>query len=348
MLTVYSEKHKLRDSKAEIFGGELVPPFECPRRAEIILERVKTQKLGPIISPNDYGLDPVLAVHDAGYVSFLETCYSEWKAKGFGGEAIALCWPTRTMNAPQIPRDIEGKLGYYALAAETAISGGTWEAALASKDVALTATDHVLKTKGAAFALCRPPGHHAAIDQFGGYCFLNNAAIAAQNALDQGLSKVALLDVDFHHGNGTQNIFYTRDDVFFLSLHGDPMDAFPHFLGHAEETGIGAGAGLTANYPMRPGTGYAAWKAALEDAIARIHAYKPDLLIISLGVDTFQNDPISFFKLTSDDFTDYGQLLGNMGLPTVYVMEGGYAVDEVGINTINVLQGHMAAQSAKP
>lgn len=343
MLTVYSEKHKLRNSKSEIFGGEVVAPFECPERAEIILTRVQTADLGPVIAPKDYGMGPVLAVHDADYISFLATCYADWKAAGFNGEAIATCWPTRTMNAPHIPTHIEGRLGYYALASETSISDGTFEAALAAKDVALTATDHVLAGNNAAFGLCRPPGHHAAIDQFGGYCFLNNAAIAAQHALDNGAARVALLDVDFHHGNGTQNIFYTRDDVLFLSLHGDPMHAFPHFLGHAEETGAGAGTGLTANYPMPPGTGYAAWKAALEDALTKIRSYAPDLLVISLGTDTFEKDPISFFKLTSDDFTDYGQLLGTLGLPTVYIMEGGYAVDEIGINTVNVLLGHMTA-----
>lgn len=342
MLTVYSDRHKLRDSRAEISGGELVPPFECPRRAEIILERVKARGLGRVIAPADYGMDPVLAVHDAGYAAFLESCHADWKAAGHGGEAIATVWPTRTMPSPHIPRDIDGRLGYYALAAETAITQGTWEAAVAAKDVALTATDHVLDSGAPAFGLCRPPGHHAAVDQFGGYCFLNNAAIAAQHARDRGCARVAVLDVDFHHGNGTQNIFYSRDDVLFVSLHGDPMEAFPHFLGHAEETGAAAGAGCTVNYPMPPGTAYPAWKAALEHAITRIQAYAPELLVVSLGVDTFERDPISFFKLTSDDFTDYGQMLGQMGLPTVYVMEGGYAVEEIGVNTVNVLEGHMA------
>lgn len=340
MLTVYSEKHKLRDAQTEIFGGEFVAPFECPRRAEVILDRVKTTGLGEIAAPRDYGLEPVLAVHDAGYVGFLESCYADWVAGGHKGEAIAMCWPTRTMNSPHIPDNIEGKLGYYALAAETTISEGTWEAALASKDVALTATDHVLDGNRTAFGLCRPPGHHAAADQFGGYCFLNNAAIAAQHALDKGARRVAVLDVDFHHGNGTQSIFYERDDVLFLSIHGDPMQAFPHFLGHADETGKGPGAGYTANYPLPPLADYARWKAALLDAIAKIQAYAPDLLVVSLGVDTFENDPISFFKLTRDDYSDCGLCLGAMNIPTVYVMEGGYAVDDIGINTVNMLSAH--------
>jgi acetoin utilization deacetylase AcuC-like enzyme len=196
---------------------------------------------------------------------------------------------------------------------------------------------------GAAFALCRPPGHHAARDLYGGYCFLNNAAIAAQAFLDDGAARVALLDVDFHHGNGTQDIFYERDDVLFLSLHGQPEDAFPHFLGYADETGAGRGEGFNANYPMPPGTPYAVWGDALEHACRRIVDYAPDVLVVSLGVDTFENDPISFFKLTSEDFSRYGERIGQLRLPTLFVMEGGYAVSEIGINTVNVLDAFRGA-----
>ncbi|WP_224824794.1 histone deacetylase family protein [Cognatishimia sp. MH4019] len=339
MHTVYSDKHKLRDAKIEIHEGKVVAPFECPRRAEIILARVISEQLGDVVEPEFYNLEPVLAVHDAGFVQFLETCASDWAAAGFAGEAIANCWPTRTMNSPHIPEMIEGKVGYYALASETTVSEGTWEAALASKDVALTATELVLDGQRAAFGLCRPPGHHAASDQFGGYCFLNNAAIAAQHALEKGAKKVAILDVDFHHGNGTQQIFYGRDDVLFLSIHGDPMEAFPYFLGHADEEGQGSGQGYNVNYPLASGATYEVWKAALEQALARIREYKADVLIVSLGVDTFEDDPISFFKLESDDFTDYGGMLAALDLPTVFLLEGGYAVEQVGINVVNVLQG---------
>ncbi|WP_281982472.1 histone deacetylase family protein [Thalassorhabdomicrobium marinisediminis] len=339
MKTVYTDKHKLRDAKIEIHEGGLVAPFECPRRAEIILERIMETGLGEVVAPEDFGLDPVLAVHDEGFVEFLRTCADEWAAAGFGGEAIANCWPTRTMNSPHIPRFIEGKIGYYALACETTISVGTYEAALASKDVALTATALVMNGERAAFGLCRPPGHHAASDQFGGYCFLNNAAIAAQYARDNGARRVALIDLDFHHGNGTQQIFYDRADVLFLSIHGDPMDAFPHFLGHADETGTAAGQGFNVNFPLPPDTPYAVWKECLDQALARIADYAPDLLIVSLGLDTYEHDPISFFKLQSEDYTDCGRRLAGLGLPTVFVLEGGYAVEEVGVNTVNVLQG---------
>ena len=338
METIFSEKHRLRDAKTELFGGELVEPFERPSRAEYIIERVRSVGLGPINGPYDFGIGPIHAVHDKDYVAFLETAWADWQAEGFNGEAIATVWPARRMSS-HIPTHIEGRLGYYALACETAISGGTWEAAYAAAQVALTGAKRVQQGAKSAFALCRPPGHHAALDMYGGYCFLNNAAIAAQHLRDKGAQSVAILDVDFHHGNGTQDIIYSRDDVLFLSLHGDPMDAFPHFLGHADEKGQGAGEGFTFNYPLPPGTTFPTWRAALIKALDEIARYAPDALIVSLGVDTFETDPISFFKLKSDDFTTYGADIAALGLPTLFVMEGGYDIAEIGINTVNVLQG---------
>ncbi len=248
-------------------------------------------------------------------------------------------WPARRFRQDRIPESIGGKLGYYALAGETTISEGTWEAALASANVALSAGKKISSGEHSAFALCRPPGHHATGDLFGGYCFFNNAAVSAQSMLDDGAQRVAILDVDFHHGNGTQDIFYARDDVLFASLHGDPMHAFPYFLGHSDETGSGAGDGFNVNFPMAPGTDFAAWAAALDEACRRISDFAPDALIVSLGVDTYKDDPISFFKLDSDDFKTYGERISRLDLPTLFVMEGGYAVQEIGINTVNVLTG---------
>jgi acetoin utilization deacetylase AcuC-like enzyme len=339
MLTVFSEKHALRDARTELYGGKLVPPFECPVRAEHVLQRVRDVGLGEIIAPREFGLEPVTRIHDPGFIRFLETCWDEWASTGYEGEAIPICWPARGMRQERVPQHIDGKIGHYALAAETSICDGTWAAARASVDVALTAQTAMRDGAGAAFALCRPPGHHAASDMYGGYCFINNAAVATQAFIDQGAARVALLDVDFHHGNGSQAIFYARDDVMFLSLHGDPEDAFPHFLGYADERGEGEGEGFNHNYPLGPGTAFDTWGAALADACGKIAAYAPDALVVSLGVDTFEHDPISFFKLTSDDFTRYGEIIGRLGLPTLFIMEGGYAVEEIGINAVNVLQG---------
>lgn len=339
MLTVFSEKHALRNATTELSGGQLVPPFECPMRAEIILERLKRVKLGEIIAPDEFGLDPVTRVHNREFLEFLQQCWDLWLAQGYKGEAIPSVWPARGMRQ-RIPNHIEGKMGYYALAGETTISDGTWEAARASANVALSAQAAISNGANEAFALCRPPGHHAASDMYGGYCFINNAAVAAQAFIDQGASRVAILDVDFHHGNGTQAIFYNRSDVMFLSLHGDPVDAFPYFLGFDDETGAGDGEGFNFNYPMSPGTNFKTWESALVDACKKIVNYAPDALVISLGVDTFEHDPISFFKLTSDDFERYGAIIGGLKLPTLFVMEGGYAVEEIGLNAVNVLQGY--------
>lgn len=338
MRTIYSEQHRLRDARTELYGGELVQPFEKPSRAETVLRVVRESGLGEISPPEAFSLEPVLAVHDADYIAFLETAWQEWRDAGYAGEVIASVWPARRMQS-RAPRFIDGKVGYYAMAAETSISEGTWAAALSSKDVALTGAKALLEGERGVFSLCRPPGHHAALDMYGGYCFLNNAAIAAQYLRDHGAERVAILDIDFHHGNGTQDIFYARDDVLFCSLHGDPEDAFPHFLGYADETGSGLGTGYNCNYPMPPGTPFAQWRKALADALARVGEFSPQYLVVSLGVDAFENDPISFFKLTSPDFLTTGQMIGALDIPALFVMEGGYDVDEVGVNVVNVLKG---------
>jgi len=338
MITVFSEDHLLRNARTELYGGQLVPPHECPERAQIVLERVRSTQLGEVTAPSRFGLPPILKVHDAQFVEFLSTAWTDWVATGNLGEAIPDCWPARRM-AQRVPNGIAGRLGYYAMAGETSISAGSWEAAKSAADVALTAATYLHKGARAAFALCRPPGHHAARDLYGGYCFLNNAAIAAQFLRDQGATRVAVLDVDFHHGNGTQDIFYDRADVLYVSLHGDPAEAFPYFSGYADEVGIGAGAGYNLNLPLPRATGFASWREALLAGLARIRGFAPDALVVSLGVDTFAGDPISFFKLQSADFSSYGRMIGEAQLPTLFVFEGGYAVADVGVNAVNVLAG---------
>ena len=338
MLTVYSGQHVLRDPQTELHGGELVSPFECPARADYIFRQIKKAQLGEIIEPQSFGLAPLLRVHDAAYIEFLQTCWSRWQATGYSGEAIPTIFPTRGMYQ-HIPNSIEGQLGYYALAADTSINQTSWDAARISADTALTAQSRVSTDQVSVFALCRPPGHHAARDLFGGYCFINNAAICAQAFVDQGANRVAMIDVDFHHGNGTQSIFYHRDDVLFISLHGDPVEAFPYFSGYVDETGTGEGNGFNVNYPLPKGSDYVVWESAFKKALTRVRCYLPDVLIVSLGVDTYENDPISFFRLKSEDFKRFGALIGQLHLPTLFVLEGGYAVDEIGINTVNVLTG---------
>jgi len=213
-----------------------------------------------------------------------------------------------------------------------------------SADVALSGAQ-TLYTSGAqaVFSACRPPGHHAAAAFMGGYCYLNNAAIAAQSLRDQGCARVAILDVDYHHGNGTQSIFYDRADVLFASIHADPRVEYPSFLGYADETGAGQGEGFNHNYPLPLGTDWLSYSAALTDACSKIGAFAPDALVVSLGVDTFEKDPISGFKLRHDDYLRMGEAIGRLGYPTLFVLEGGYAIDDIGINVVNVLGGFESA-----
>ena len=338
MITVFSAEHVLRHPRTELSGGELVRPHECPERAQFVLERILEQKLGSVVAPTRFDAAALLRVHDAQYLEFLEHAWREWVAAGNRGEAIPDCWPARRMTQ-KCPTRINGKLGYYAMAGETSISEGTWQAARAAADVALTAASHLQRGEPAAFALCRPPGHHAARDLFGGYCFLNNAAVAAQWLRDGGAERVAILDVDYHHGNGTQDIFYERADVLFASLHAHPATAFPYFSGYEDEIGSGAGGGFTLNLPMPEGTEFGVWQQALRVALQRIAEFRADALVVSLGLDTFIDDPISAFRLRSEDFTTYGRMIGACSLPTLFVLEGGYAVREIGVNAVNVLTG---------
>ena len=342
MLTIYSQDHALQDGKAELNEGRLCPCFETPRRAFLIRERILEVGLGEIRPPEDLGRSPIERAHDPEFVEFLATAWDRWRAAGRDHDALPMAWPTRHLRQRR-PSAVDGLLGYYSFDAGTPITAGTWRAAYASAQVALTAARLIADGKAAAaFALCRPPGHHAAGDLYGGYCFLNNAGIAAQTLRDAGAGRVAILDVDYHHGNGTQAIFYDRADVLFLSLHASPEDEFPFFLGRADETGSGAGEGFNHNYPMPLGTGFAAWSDALDDACRKVAAHRPDALIVSLGVDTFEADPISQFRLTSADFSTCGRRLAKLGLPTLFVMEGGYAVEAIGVNVANVLGGFEA------
>lgn len=342
MLTIYSDEHRLQDGKAELIDGQLQPCFEMPRRADMIRAAVEAANLGQIEAPEEFGTGPITAVHDAAFVAFLEAAWERWTAAGRGHDALPLNWAIRGMRAI-VPETIDGQLSYFSFDAGTPVTSGTWRAARAATQVALTGAKRIGEGAGGAFALCRPPGHHAAADYYGGYCFLNNAAIAAQSLRDAGAGRVAILDIDYHHGNGTQSIFYSRDDVYFASLHADPKQEFPYFLGHADETGSGPGEGSNANFPMPWGTDFDLWGEALAEAIKRIDKFGADALVVSLGVDTFKDDPISRFRLESIDFSRAGQQIGTLRRPTLFVMEGGYAVDAIGLNTVNVLSGFEAA-----
>ena len=343
MLTIYSDDHHLHHGRCELMDGQLMPCFEMPSRADHILQRVKTRELGPVQAPRDFGRGPIERIHTAAYLDFFEGAWARWTEHGRDGDLLPYTWPARTLR-PIIPTSLHGQLGYYSFDGGAPITAGTWQAAYSAAQVALTAQAEIQRGAHSAFALCRPPGHHAARDLMGGYCYLNNAAIAAQAFLDQGRRTVAILDVDYHHGNGTQSIFYTRNDVLFTSIHGHPEAEFPFFLGYEDERGEGPGEGFNFNYPLAAGSAWDRWSAALEQACLEVERYNADVLVISLGVDTFKNDPISQFKLDSPDYVRMGERIARLGKPTLFVMEGGYAVEEIGVNAVNVLEGFLSAQ----
>ncbi len=324
-----------------MFRGALVPCFEVPARLDHVLAELQRRKLGEVLQPRHFDDAALAGVHSPRYLRFLATAWDQWvalDAANAGKDILPSVWPTRTFRTDIEPDNFAAKLGLYSFDAGSPMTSGTWVVARAGADCALSAAQAVVDGDSAAFALSRPPGHHAGADFFGGYCFLNNAAVAAQHLRTAGIAKVAVLDVDYHHGNGTQAIFYDRADVFFASIHGDPRTEYPFFLGHADETGTGAGADCNLNLPLARGSDYAAWSAALDHSIQAIQAYGAQALVVSLGMDTFEGDPISGFTIKSDDYLRLGERLKTIGLPTVLVFEGGYAVHELGVNAANVLQ----------
>lgn len=338
MKTIFSEKHQLQSVETEFYRGKWVEAFEIPRRADLILEAVQRTNLGPVIAPESFGIEPVLAVHDEAFVTFLSKAWEQWTAEVGPIPAYPNIWPPR--RSRMIPTVRPGaELGRYAVDMSSPILEGTWEAARAAVDCALTGAKLINQGEKAAFALCRPPGHHAGKDYFGGYCFLNSAAIAAQYFRDTGAERVAVLDIDYHHGNGTQDIFYERGDVLTVSVHGDPVQEYPYYIGFADEIGEGEGAGANLNLPLPWGSDFAGYSTALDAGIRRIRDFAPDRLVVSLGVDTFEEDPISHFRLTSAAYPLIGAKIAALGLPTLFVMEGGYAIGAIGDNAVNVLKG---------
>ncbi|MBA1288010.1 histone deacetylase family protein [Pseudomonas japonica] len=338
MRTYYSDDHRLHHGRCELIDGKLMPCFEMPSRADHVLARVQHQQLGEVLPPEDFGMAPLQRIHSEAYLAFFKGAWDRWATMGEDGDLLPYTWPARTLRQVK-PTSLHGELGYYSFDGGAPITAGTWQAAYSAAQVALSGVADIQQGAHSAFSLCRPPGHHAAAELMGGYCYLNNAAIAAQAFLDQGRARVAILDVDYHHGNGTQSIFYERSDVLFASIHGDPTAEFPFFLGYADETGEGAGEGLNFNYPLPAGSGWNDWAAALDQACGEIDGYDADVVVVSLGVDTFKEDPISQFKLDSPDYLLMGERIARLGRPTLFVMEGGYAVEEIGINAVNVLEG---------
>jgi acetoin utilization deacetylase AcuC-like enzyme len=339
MLIVASDAHRQHHPRLPFLDrGRVVDPPEVPERAERIRAALDEAHLGTVREPDEFGIDAVLRVHSDEYVDFLAHAHERWRtATGLDEESEAAAYARPIRDQPfREPQHVIAQLGWYSHDTDPVLAG-TFAAATAAVDVTLTAWQAVADGKErVAYALARPPGHHAAADSFAGYCYLNNAAIASAAWSALG-ARVAIVDVDYHHGNGTQQIFYDRDDVLFVSLHADPAEEYPFFLGFADERGWGAGEGYTRNFPLPMGTAWDVYAAALERALDVVRRFAPDGIIVSLGVDTALEDADSF-RVVGDDFTRIGEAISALDVPTLLVQEGGYCLDVIGRNVVNVLR----------
>jgi acetoin utilization deacetylase AcuC-like enzyme len=338
MKVFYTEAHRLHNPPFEVFDGGLRTPYmENPDRMDRILNALRESGNAEILEPADFGLDPILAVHDSEYIEFLASCWAEWLDSQPQDSSVLLPATFALRRTPQRPTSLLGRAGYHIMDLSACIVEGTYQAALASANCALSAALSVVNGQSSAFALCRPPGHHAGKDYAGGYCFINNAAVAANWLTTHG--RVALLDVDYHCGNGTQDIFYARRDVLTISIHADPNFEYPHFAGFADETGEGDGAGYHVNFPLPAGTDDTAYLSTLELALNKIREYQPNCLVVSAGMDIYADDPLGRIKVSTAGIGEIGKRIAALNLPTVIVMEGGYNNDALGRNITAFLGG---------
>lgn len=339
MKTVYSDEHNLHSHLMDPRGDNGRQSTECPARANNIASVIREQDFGEIIAPKSFGEEKYLRIHAPDYVAFLQTVWDEWVASGETGSNAR---PDTFVGAGMRYADcksVVARLGKYSFDATSPFVAGSWQAIRTSANVALTGAELLMGREKRAFAACRPPGHHATENYCGGYCYLNNNSLACQSLLDGGAHRVAILDVDYHHGNGTQSIFYRRNDVLTISLHADPSLEYPYFLGYSDEVGEGEGHGFNVNYPLPFNTAWDSYSDVLSNALDKVQGFQPDALIVALGLDTFAGDATTHFGIRTGDFARMGEAIGALALPTLVVLEGGYAVDFIGRNTLNFLTG---------
>ena len=328
MKTIYTSKHKLHATDTAVYDGQPFITEEVPARAELILKAVKAAKIGEVLPPEDFGMDPILAVHDAEFVDYLQKIY-RWNADFYHDDEPVLPHAFAVHRTARKPNTFLGVRGYYGFGSGTPVMAGTWEAAYWAAQSALTAAQMVIDGERAVYALCRPPGHHAGPDLYGGSCFLNNAAIAARYLLREA-ERAAILDIDYHHGNGTQITFYRDPAVLFCSLHAHPDDDYPYFWGFGDELGEGEGTGTNLNLPLPQKVEDKEYLKTLDKALKKIQAFKPYYLVVSVGFDLMKGDPIGGFNITVKGLARISSQIASLRIPTVIVQEGGYLMKEIG------------------
>lgn len=336
MKAIFDDRQWRHDPRHFMANGAILPNPEQPARIDIL--KAGAEAAGCVFeAPADAGLGPIAAVHTAEYLSFLRHIYPRWqRIEGAGEEVIPNIHPANRTNG--YPKSAVGQAGYHQADTACPIAEGTWEAAYWSAQSAITGADLVAGSARAAYVLSRPPGHHAFADLAGGFCFLNNSGIAAERLRSKGL-RPAILDVDVHHGNGTQGMFYHRGDVLTVSIHADPDRFYPFFWGHAQERGEGDGLGANLNLPLARGTGDDAFLKTLDTALDRVACFGADVIVVALGLDAYEGDPFQGLGITTPGFARIGAAFAAMGLPTLFVQEGGYICDGLGGNLTSVLSG---------
>jgi acetoin utilization deacetylase AcuC-like enzyme len=340
-MQVFFSETQLRHVPHEFLSrGKWQPCPERPERATAL--KAALDAAGhQVVAPRRGDDAAIAAVHDARYLRFLETAHARWsQLAGASDLVIPNIHPNGRPHGFKAgyPDAIVGQAGYHMADTACPLGAGSWPAIRASADCAIAAAEQVKAGERAAYALCRPPGHHAFADMAGGFCYLNNSGIAAET-LRGRYSRVAIVDVDLHHGNGTQGMFYHRGDVLTVSVHADPSNFYPFFWGHADETGTGDGRGANLNLPLPLGSGDAAFLYALDMGIRMVRGFGAEAMVVALGLDAFEGDPFAGLKVTEAGFRAIAARLGKLDMPTVLVQEGGYLCPELGRNLVAFLEG---------
>lgn len=336
MKVILDDRQRKHQPRHFMANGAILPNPEHADRIDRLLAGASAAGCSVEV-PQDAGMGSIAALHSPEYLTFLKNIHTRWKRiDGAGDEVIPNIHPSNRSDS--YPKSAVGQAGYHQADTACPIAEGTWEAAYWSAQTAITGTDLILAGEQSAYALSRPPGHHAFADLAGGFCFLNNSAIAAERFRAKGL-RPAILDVDVHHGNGTQGIFYHRSDVLTVSIHADPERFYPFFWGQAHERGTGEGLGYNLNLPLARGTVDDAYLTALDLALQRIKAFGADVVVVALGLDAFVGDPFKGLAVTTTGFGRIGAAIVGIGLPCLFVQEGGYLCDELGDNLASVLNG---------
>lgn len=339
MKAIFDDQQGRHDPKHFMANGKLLPNPEQPQRIDVLKGGALAAGCS-FETPADAGLGPIAAVHSAEYLTFLKNIYRRWQyIEGAGDEVIPNIHPARRTDS--YPKSATGQSGYHQADTACPIAQGTWEAAYWSAQSAITGADLLIGGTQSAYVLARPPGHHAFADMAGGFCFLNNSGIAAERLRAAGL-RPAIVDVDVHHGNGTQGIFYARDDVLTVSIHADPDRFYPFFWGHAQERGEGRGLGYNLNLPLARGTDDDGFLKALDVALERVALFGADVLVVALGLDASIDDPFQGLAVTQEGFARIGAALAGLKIPVLFVQEGGYLCDSLGENLTRCLVGYQS------